>query len=188
MDSHGADTARTPKARRTSQVRSVAPAVAVVMGSDSDLPKMQGCIDALREFDLAFEVAVISAHRSPDLAHQFARDAEGRGLRVIIAAAGGAAHLAGVIASLTTLPVIGVPIASSALAGVDALYSTVQMPPGVPVATVGIDASRNAAILAAQILADRDNGLRGRLRTLKDSMADAVTASNATVRQKLGLK
>jgi len=151
-----------------------AAAVAVVMGSDSDLPKMRGCLEVLAEFGIPFEVEVISAHRTPDRAHKFAATAEERGVRVLIAGAGGAAHLAGVLASLTTLPVIGVPIASSALGGVDALYATVQMPPGVPVATVAIDGSANAAILAAQILATGDPSLRDKLREYKLTMAEKV--------------
>ena len=163
-----------------------APIVSVVMGSDSDLPKMEGCLEALREFGVAFEVHVISAHRTPQIAHDFAQGAAGRGVRVIIAAAGGAAHLAGMIASLTIVPVIGVPIAASGLQGVDALYSTVQMPPGVPVATVGIDASRNAAILAVQILATADPRLRAKLEAFKARLADGVCEKSRKLREKLG--
>ena len=163
------------------------PTVSVLMGSDSDLPKMEGCLKTLTEFGISFEVDVVSAHRTPDRAHDFATQAEGRGIRVIIAAAGGAAHLAGVIASLTTLPVIGVPISSSALQGVDALYATVQMPPGVPVATVGVDASKNAAILAAQILATADPDVKGKLKAYKASMAEAVAEKSRKLKEKLGL-
>ena len=164
------------------------PSVSVVMGSDSDLPKMKACLKALEEFDIPFEVDVISAHRTPDRAHEFATQAQPRGIKVIIAAAGGAAHLAGVVASLTTLPVIGVPISSSALHGVDALHATVQMPPGVPVATVGVDASKNAAILAAQILAVADSNLRGKLEAYKSSMAEAVLEKSKKLKQSLGLQ
>ena len=165
-----------------------APIVSVLMGSDSDLPKMKDCLDTLAEFGIAFEVDVISAHRSPGRAHDFATAAEQRGIRVIIAAAGGAAHLAGVLASLTTLPVIGVPISSSALHGLDALYATVQMPPGVPVATVGVDASKNAAILAAQILATADSNLHDRLKAYKARMADAVAEKSQKLKRNLGLQ
>lgn len=168
--------------------QSDAPVVSVLMGSDSDLPKMKGCLDALAELGIAFEVDVISAHRTPGRAHDFATGAQERGIRVIIAGAGGAAHLAGVLASLTTLPVIGVPISSSALHGVDALYATVQMPPGVPVATVGVDASRNAAILAAQILATADADLRDRLKASKARMADAVAEKSQKLKRNLGLQ
>ena len=164
------------------------PVVAVLMGSDSDLPKMKACLDALAELGIAFEVDVISAHRTPGRAHDFATGARERGIRVIIAGAGGAAHLAGVLASLTTLPVIGVPISSSALQGVDALYATVQMPPGVPVATVGVDASRNAAILAAQILATADADLGDRLKAAKAGMADAVDEKSQKLKRNLGLQ
>jgi len=126
--------------------------VSVVMGSASDKDKMKDCIETLREFSVPFEVKVLSAHRTPDLTLEFAREARNRGIEVIIAGAGHAAHLPGVLAALTTIPVIGVPIASSPLNGVDSLYSIVQMPPGIPVATVGIDSSKNAAILAIRIL------------------------------------
>jgi len=131
--------------------------VSVVMGSNSDLPVMEGAIDILREFNIGFEVLVTSAHRSPTRTSHYAKKASDRGIEVIIAGAGQSAHLAGVIASHTHLPVIGVPIDSSPLAGFDALLSTVQMPPGVPVATmaVGKSGARNAAIFAAQILANK---------------------------------
>jgi len=164
------------------------PAVSVVMGSDSDLPRMESCLETLREFGVEFEVEVISAHRTPDAARDFARAAEGRGVRVIIAAAGGAAHLAGVLASLSVLPVIGVPIASSSLQGVDALYSTVQMPPGVPVATVGIDASKNAAILAVQMLATADPALREKLHAFKSSLAGSVREKSRKLKEKLAAR
>jgi phosphoribosylaminoimidazole carboxylase PurE protein len=130
------------------------PRVAVLMGSDSDLPVMAGCVRVLEEYGIGHEVRVLSAHRSPDEATRFCREAEGRGLRVIVAGAGGAAHLAGVAAAHTTLPVIGVPLAAKTgvMNGLDALLSVAQMPPGVPVACVGVDNARNAAVLAAKIL------------------------------------
>lgn len=128
------------------------PLVSIVMGSASDREKMSGAAEVLKEFGIPFEVRVISAHRSPDIAFEYARNARERGIEVIIAGAGGAAHLPGVLAALTTLPVIGVPINASPLNGVDSLYSIVQMPPGIPVATVGIDSSRNAGLLAVRIL------------------------------------
>ena len=132
--------------------------VGVVLGSDSDLEPMRPCLTTLKEFGIAYEVRVISAHRTPDAAHTYAKTAAERGLEAIIAAAGGAAHLAGVLASLTPLPVIGVPMPTSALSGMDSLLSVVQMPSGVPVATVAVGKSGpvNAAVLAAQILATAD--------------------------------
>ena len=129
------------------------PLVAVVMGSDSDLPVMKAAVDTLRSFGIEHEVTIVSAHRTPKKMVEYAAAAEGRGVEVIIAGAGGAAHLAGMFAAVTTLPVIGVPIASPNLNGLDALLAMVQMPSGVPVATVAIDGARNAAILAAEILA-----------------------------------
>lgn len=150
--------------------------IGIVMGSDSDLPVMQGCMDFLKKMDIPWEVTVASAHRSPARAAEYAASARERGLRVIIAAAGMAAHLAGVLAAHTTLPVIGVPVDSSSLNGLDALLSTVQMPPGIPVATmaIGKPGARNAAILAAQILAVSDAGLAGRLADFKEEMAREV--------------
>ena len=129
------------------------PVVGVVMGSDSDLPVLRAAAEALAEFDIPHELRIISAHRTPDEMLAYAREAAGRGLRVIVAGAGGAAHLPGMIAAATALPVIGVPVGITKLAGLDALLSIVQMPPGVPVATVGVDNARNAAVLAARILA-----------------------------------
>ncbi len=150
--------------------------VGIVMGSDSDLPVMEACAAMLKKFDIPFEITVASAHRSPGRAAQYASTACGRGLRVIVAGAGHAAHLAGAMAAHTTLPVIGVPIDSSCLQGLDALLSTVQMPPGIPVATVSIGkpGARNAGILAAQILALSDPGLAGRLEAYKSEMAREV--------------
>jgi 5-(carboxyamino)imidazole ribonucleotide mutase len=151
-----------------------APRVLILMGSDSDLPVMQEAGRVLTEFGVPFEMTVASAHRSPDRAAKYAREAEGRGVGVIIAAAGGAAHLAGVIAAHTVLPVIGVPLSGSAVNGLDALLATVQMPAGVPVATVAIGGARNAALLAIQILAVGDGELRARYHGYKDRLAREV--------------
>jgi phosphoribosylaminoimidazole carboxylase PurE protein len=156
--------------------------VAVVMGSDSDRSVMQSCVDQLREFGIEPAVRILSAHRTPQAAAEFARTAEPRGVRVIIAAAGMAAHLAGAMAAWTTLPVIGVPLAGEGgLAGLDALLSTVQMPPGVPVATVAIGkaGARNAAVLAVQILALADPSLRDKLVQFKQSQEQKVREKDA---------
>lgn len=158
--------------------------VAVVMGSDSDLDVMNGCVAQLRELGLEATVRIISAHRTPEVAAEFARSAEARGIKVIIAGAGMAAHLAGTLAAWTTLPVIGVPLGvKTPLAGVDALLSTVQMPPGVPVATVGIGkaGARNAAILAAEILALSEPPLRDRLIQFKKNQAQKVRDKDAAL-------
>lgn len=154
------------------------PLVGILMGSDSDLETMKQAADALAEFGIASEMHVLSAHRTPDDTAEYAKLAEQRGLRVIIAGAGGAAHLAGVIAAHTTLPVIGVPIVSKALQGLDSLYSIVQMPPGVPVATVGIGAGRNAGLLAVQMLAMADPELRKQFAAFKNRLADESRAKN----------
>lgn len=148
--------------------------VAVIMGSDSDLPVVRGCIKTLKELGIPVEAHVMSAHRTPALAAEFASGAAANDFGVIIAAAGKAAHLAGALAAQTTLPVIGIPIKSSTLDGLDALLSTVQMPKGIPVATVAIDGADNAAILAAQILAVSDTALADKLMAMKKQMADAV--------------
>lgn len=148
--------------------------VAVIMGSDSDLPVVRGALAQLKRFDIPFEARVISAHRTPAEAARFASGAAGNGFGVIIAAAGKAAHLAGVLAAHTVLPVIGLPIKSSTLDGLDSLLSTVQMPKGIPVATVAIDGADNAGILAAQILALSDPALSDRLSAFKSAMADEV--------------
>lgn len=151
--------------------------VGIVMGSDSDLPVMREAAKTLEKFGLGFEVAVLSAHRTPEEAAEYARTAAARGIGVIIAGAGGAAHLPGVLAAYTTLPVIGVPLdGGKALGGVDALYSIVQMPPGVPVATVGINGARNAALLALSILALGDHGLAQALHRFRHEQAAAVRA------------
>lgn len=150
--------------------------IGIVMGSDSDLAVMQGCVDLLQKMEIPYEITVASAHRSPARAMNYAASARGRGLKIIIAAAGMAAHLAGVLAAHTTLPVIGVPVDSSSVGGLDALLSTVQMPPGVPVATMGIGkaGAKNAAILAAQILAISDVHLTAKLDQFKEDMAREV--------------
>lgn len=150
--------------------------VGIIMGSDSDLPVMQAAADVLQTLGVAAEMAIVSAHRTPDKLYDYARGAESRGLRVIIAGAGGAAHLPGMAASLSVLPVIGVPVSATKLAGEDALLSIVQMPAGVPVATVAIDNATNAGILAAQMLATGDDALRERLHQYKDGLRDKVLA------------
>ena len=155
--------------------------VGVVMGSQSDLAKMSKAWEALSELGIGYEVRVISAHRTPDEAVAYARGAEERGLCAIIAGAGGAAHLAGVMAAYTVLPVIGVPIASGAMGGFDALCSTVMMPSGVPVATVAIDGAANAGVLAAQIIAVSDPRVRERLTEYRRSMAEKVRQVDAGV-------
>lgn len=154
------------------------PKVGILMGSDSDLPVMEEAFRVLDDFRIPYEARVLSAHRSPEESAEYARRASDRGLQVIIAGAGWAAHLAGVIAAATTLPVIGVPIDSSPLHGLDSLFSTVQMPPGIPVATmaIGRGGARNAAIFAAQVLATNDVRLAGALRDMKRQMAEDVMA------------
>ena len=154
-----------------------APLVGVIMGSDSDLPVMQGAVDVLIEFGVPYEVRVVSAHRTPDVMYEYAHRAAERGLRVIVAGAGGDAHLPGMTASMTSLPVIGVPIPLQQLDGLDSLLSIVQMPDGIPVATVGVGKARNAGLLAVRILGAADESLRARL--------DAHRAAlDATVREK----
>ena len=155
------------------------PQVAVVMGSDSDLPTLQPAVTVLEEFGVKVEVRVLSAHRTPLEMVSFAKEAHQRGLKVIVAGAGGAAHLPGMVASLTTLPVIGVPVQSRALSGVDSLHSIVQMPGGIPVATVAIGGGLNAGLLAAQILAICDPQLAERLKTYRQDLHDAVVAKDA---------
>ena len=160
--------------------------VLILMGSDSDAPVMQGAVDALAEFGLTCEMTVASAHRSPARVMRLVEEAPGRGVKVFIAAAGAAAHLAGVIAAHTTLPVIGVPITSSDLNGFDALLSTVQMPPGVPVATVSVGkpGAVNAAVLAAQIVATADPEVARRLKAYKNRLAEKVDQAAAKLRSK----
>lgn len=156
------------------------PLVSVIMGSTSDLPVMEKALKVLEEMEVPYEVHALSAHRTPDEVAHFATSAHERGIKVIIAAAGMAAHLCGVVASMTTLPVIGVPINAS-LNGLDALLAIVQMPPGIPVATVGINASQNAALLAVQILALSDEVLAEKFATYKQSLKTKVTEANATL-------
>lgn len=152
------------------------PQVGVIMGSDSDLPVMQAAADALAELGVPYELSIVSAHRTPKRLYSYAEQAAQRGLGVIIAGAGGAAHLPGMVAAITALPVIGVPVKSSALSGEDSLLSIVQMPAGVPVATVAINGARNAGLLAAQILGVTDLELRQRIQQLKDQLEAEVLA------------
>jgi phosphoribosylaminoimidazole carboxylase PurE protein len=156
------------------------PRIAVILGSDSDLPAMEEGLKVLKDFKVTFELKIMSAHRSPALVHDFAKSAEKSGIKVVIAAAGGAAHLAGVIASLTRLPVIGVPMETSSLNGMDSLFSTVQMPYGVPVATMAIGKSgaRNASIFALQILGLTDKKIAGELNAFKKRLEADVIAKN----------
>ncbi len=159
------------------------PAVGVVMGSASDLDVMRKATDVLAEFDLGAEVRVLSAHRTPDDALAWARGAADRGMRVLIAGAGAAAHLPGVLAAVTSLPVIGVPIAATPLSGMDALLAIAQMPSGVPVACVAVDGSRNAGLLAVRVLAASDPGLRRRYDAFRERQADDVRAKDEQVRE-----
>lgn len=159
--------------------------VLIVMGSDSDFPVLEPCFSHLKQFGLAFEAVVCSAHRTPETAAKLAREARENGFGVIIAAAGLAAHLPGVIAAFTTLPVIGIPVAGGPLNGQDALHAIVQMPAGIPVATVAINGAANAAILAAQILATKDDRLVQVLSDFKRDMADKVTERNSRLQEKL---
>ena len=155
--------------------------VAIIMGSDSDLKALQGAMDTLKELRIPYAVRVLSAHRTPQAAADFARGAEGDGYGVIIAAAGKAAHLAGAMAANTLLPVVGIPMKSSTLDGLDALLSTVQMPSGMPVATVAIDGAVNAALLAAQMLALSDDALRGRLSDYRAAQSAKVAEKDARI-------
>lgn len=155
------------------------PIVSIIMGSTSDMPVMEKALKFLDEQQIPFEVNALSAHRTPDAVEYFAKNAAGRGIKVIIAAAGMAAALPGVIAASTTLPVIGVPVKGSVLDGVDALYSIIQMPPGIPVATVGINASMNAAILAMEMIALTDAGVAERLAVYKSGLSKKIEKANA---------
>ncbi len=159
--------------------------VAVIMGSDSDFPTVSAAVKKLKSFDIPVDVHVMSAHRTPVAAAEFSSPAKENGYGVIIAAAGKAAHLAGVLAAHTTLPVIGIPIKSSTLDGLDALLATVQMPSGIPVATVAIDGADNAAILAAQMLALSDDTLAAKLEKMKRQMADGVAEKDAAIQAKV---
>ena len=148
--------------------------VGIIMGSDSDLPVMQAAADQLSDFGIAYEMTIVSAHRTPQRLYEYSQTAIERGLKVIIAGAGGAAHLPGMVAAITSLPVIGVPVKSSALSGEDSLLSIVQMPPGVPVATVAINGAKNAGILAAQILGTADSSIAKQVADYKQSLDDMV--------------
>ena len=164
-------------------IQGTQPLVGVVMGSDSDLPTMQAAIDVLDEFGVPAEVRILSAHRTPDEMFSYARSAAERGIRVIIAGAGGAAHLPGMVASATPLPVIGVPVVATALAGVDALLSIAQMPAGVPVATVAIGNARNAGLLAIRILATSDEELLRKMLDFQQEMGDRVRRKDQDIQQ-----
>ncbi|KAA1422439.1 5-(carboxyamino)imidazole ribonucleotide mutase [Mumia zhuanghuii] len=161
---------------------SESPQVGIVMGSDSDWPTMKAAAEALEEFGVPYEADVVSAHRMPDEMIAYGRDARGRGLRVIVAGAGGAAHLPGMLASVTPLPVIGVPVALKYLDGMDSLLSIVQMPAGVPVATVAVGNARNAGLLAVRILAASDPALADAMVAFQERLADAARAKGAAVR------
>jgi 5-(carboxyamino)imidazole ribonucleotide mutase len=160
------------------------PIVAILMGSKSDVELMKPAADTLKELGIPHMVRVLSAHRTPERTAEFARAARKEGLRVFICAAGGAAHLAGAVAAQTTLPVIGVPLARNALGGNDALLATVQMPPGMPVATVAIDGAKNAALLAAEILAVSDKDLEGRLEREREQTQKKTIADDEDVRKR----
>ncbi len=159
------------------------PTVGVVMGSDSDLPVMRQAAEVLAELQVSCELRVVSAHRTPQDMIAYGETAEARGLRVIVAGAGGAAHLPGMLAAVTPLPVVGVPVSLKVLDGLDSLLSIVQMPKGVPVATVAIDGARNAGLLAARILGASDDELRERLKQFAADQADAARAADARVRE-----
>ena len=161
------------------------PRVGLIMGSDSDWPVMSAAAEALAEFDVPFEVGVVSAHRTPERMLDYARGAAARGVAVIIAGAGGAAHLPGMVASATPLPVIGVPVPLSTLDGMDSLLSIVQMPAGVPVACVSIGGARNAGLLAVRILAAADPALAGRMRTFQENLEAEVLAKDRALRERL---
>jgi 5-(carboxyamino)imidazole ribonucleotide mutase len=158
------------------------PRVSIIMGSTSDLPIMEKAAAQLNDFEIPFEILALSAHRTPEEVEDFAKNAAGRGIEVIIAAAGMAAHLPGVIASMTSAPVIGVPIKSS-LEGIDALLAIVQMPPGIPVATVGINAAQNAAILAAQIIALKDEKVSKSLKSFKEGLKNKIVSANKDLKE-----
>ena len=161
------------------------PVVGVVMGSDSDWSVMSDAAQALREFGIEFEVEVLSAHRTPERMIEWGKAAASRGLKVVIAGAGGAAHLPGMLASVTTLPVIGVPVALAKLDGMDSLLSIVQMPAGIPVATVSINGARNAGILAARIIGSNDAGLAKKLEAFTESLKEAVAEKNEKLKSQI---
>jgi 5-(carboxyamino)imidazole ribonucleotide mutase len=159
----------------------------ILMGSDSDLEVMSEAAKVLEEFGVSYDMTVASAHRSPDYVHELVKSAGKRGIKVLIAGAGGSAHLAGVVASLTTLPVIGIPVKAKTLDGLDSLLSTVQMPPGIPVATVGINAGKNAGLLAVQILGISDKDLENKLLAYKKKMSEDIRAKGEKL-MKVGYK
>jgi phosphoribosylaminoimidazole carboxylase PurE protein len=163
------------------------PSVAILMGSDSDLPTMAECARVLEDYGVAYDIRVLSAHRSPEEAARYAQEARDKGVRILVAGAGGAAHLAGAMAAHSTLPVIGVPLDSSPLGGFDALLATVQMPPGIPVATVGVGSmgAKNAGHLAVAILALQDGGLREKLQQRRKQMAEDVLQKAAGLPERL---
>ena len=163
------------------------PLVGIIMGSDSDLPVMSAAIEMCEEFGVAYEVDIVSAHRTPGKLVEYSTSAEKRGLKVIIAGAGGAAHLPGMVAALTVLPVIGVPVRTSSLDGMDSLLSIVQMPGGVPVATVAINGAKNAGILASQIIGTNDSSLREKLAAYKNKIRHEVDQKSEKL-QKVGYK
>ncbi len=165
----------------------LSPLVSVVMGSDSDLQTLKPAIEVLKQFKVPIEVRILSAHRTPLEMIQFAREAEAKNFKVIIAGAGGAAHLPGMIASLTTLPVIGVPVKSKALSGIDSMYSILQMPGGIPVATVAIGGGLNAGLLAAQILSINDSGLSKQIHNYRENLRNEVIEKDQLLK-KLGSK
>ncbi|MDI3533796.1 MAG: 5-(carboxyamino)imidazole ribonucleotide mutase [Thermosediminibacterales bacterium] len=164
------------------------PLVGVVMGSDSDFPVMRECIEVLRDFNVGFEVSVISAHRTPEEALEYAKTAEERGIKVLIAGAGKAAHLPGVMAAMTVLPVIGVPIKSSTMDGLDSLLSIVQMPGGIPVATVAINGAKNAGLLAVQILSVTEAKLKEKLKQYRIKMKQEVRNKDKKIKKEVGLE
>ncbi|NTU57685.1 MAG: 5-(carboxyamino)imidazole ribonucleotide mutase [Chlorobiaceae bacterium] len=170
------------------QAENLSPVAGILMGSDSDFDIMKEAADVFVEFGIPFEMSVISAHRTPGDLEAYATSAQDRGLKVIVAGAGGAAHLPGVTAAMTVLPVIGVPIYSRKLSGQDSLYSIVQMPAGIPVATVGIDNARNAALLAVQMLAIGDENLMKAMKAFRDRLAEASRQKTAKIREKLNAK
>lgn len=174
-----------PRGRYDWGMSEATPLVGVIMGSDSDYSVMQDAVSMLREFGIAHEVEVVSAHRTPDKMVSYARDAADRGLRVIIAGAGGAAHLPGMVASMTSLPVIGVPVPLAKLDGMDSLLSIVQMPGGIPVATVSIGGAKNAGILAARILGTSDDALRATLEEYARGLTDMVEDKNAALKARV---
>lgn len=176
--------------RETDRTETGTARVGIIMGSDTDLPVMAESARMLEKFGIQFEIEVVSAHRSPARTHEYASTAIARGLKVVIVAAGGAAHLAGVVAALTTLPVIAVPMATTVLSGIDALLSSVQMPAGVPVAAMAIDkpGAINAAIYAAEILSTSDAAVAKRLSEYKEELAKSVAEKSARVKQQYGAK